>query len=1234
MKETSPLPRFNDSVKEFAADLRFHVFSTQTAAAQYFGVSPSTIHRYEHDVKAGRMIPPLGYLAALATLIVERRAHTEEDRHTFRSHLLRELNRAIHVAYPDKRPFTSWAEVEQAAQDFLAARKPPHTSPPRPTSAPTLVDWGDAPLQGSFYGRDEERKRLRTYILEERRQLIGIWGAGGIGKTALAARVAQDVAPSFECVLWRSLRNAPRPTTFLQNVILVLSPQHSVELGADVESLILTLIDILRQRRCLLVIDNLESILQTGAQAGFCQEGYRAYCDLIRRLGETPHNSCVILTGRERPAVFALWQGRLPRVASLEIRGMDLESARTYLQDLGLSTEGEDWKSLVHTYGGNPLMLALSAETIREIFHGDIRAFLRSGHYAVGDVRALLEEQVSRLSPLEQDIMAWLAIEREPVPPDVLAQDILDPGAASAIPPALTSLRRRHLIERVGTHFTLQNVIMEYMTDRILEGMEESVVKGDLRYMDRYTLMKTTVPEYVREHQVRVLLEPLLAALRSVYGSDRRVERRLRDLVRRAREMTPPPAGYAGGNLFNLLGHLRGALDDQDFAELTLRHIHARGLSLRNASLAQAHVVHGHFSHAFSFVLDVAFSSDGRYLAAGLDNRDVWVWRLPQGTEGLVLSGHKDSVRAVVFHPQRPILATGDDKGIVRLWDLEENACIKTISAHAGRVRALAFSPDGTSLFSGSDDGFVRQWTLTPPGRLVREFPHEGEIRSLAVHPSGEWIATGTDRTRVFLWDARKGEQIAVRNIQGHVAWGLAFHPRDPLLAGGMYPKGIFVWRVPSLRRVATPESADVILWDVTFSPQGDALIAIGDDWTVRIWRTRDWRLERTFLGHMASPRGVDVHPGGRYIASGGRDYTVRLWDREKGEQIRVFSGYHNIVTHVELLPDRGIIVTGDSDGTLRQWSPDAGTPRVRWGGHRGSIRSIAVHPGRGWIVTGGDDGRVLIREVESGRVIRKIRQKTPVLAVALDAAGETVAVSATDTRLHLWDISTGERIRVLEGHTSWVEDILFTPEGTLISASDDRTIRLWDVKEGRTVRILRGHTSWIYAIALSPQGDRLASASEDRTVRLWDLASGQEIRVLEGHEDLVWDVTWSWDGRWVAGASPDGTACVWDVESGRLVRRFNHGERVSAVRFLPHSPRLITGGEDGVLRVWDVLDGTLVRTLGPDRLYENLDITGTSGLTPAQRHSLIALGAVQRTGKEEPTPSAGARRPGQGRGR
>ncbi len=80
-------------------------------------------------------------------------------------------------------------------------------------------DWGEAIDVSVFYGRTSELATLQTWIQTDRCRLVAVLGMGGIGKTALAVKIAQQLQEQFEYVIWRSLRNAPPLETLLGELI-------------------------------------------------------------------------------------------------------------------------------------------------------------------------------------------------------------------------------------------------------------------------------------------------------------------------------------------------------------------------------------------------------------------------------------------------------------------------------------------------------------------------------------------------------------------------------------------------------------------------------------------------------------------------------------------------------------------------------------------------------------------------------------------------------------------------------------------------------------------------------------------------------------------------------------------------------------------------------------------------------------------------------------------------------
>src|SRR3989442_13100487 len=104
------------------------------------------------------------------------------------------------------------------------------------------------------------------------------------------------------------------------------------------------------------------------------------------------------------------------------LNGLGVAEGQALLADKQLSGTADEWSDLIAQYGGNGLALKVVGESIRQVFGGDLGAFLgESGPGTVfGGIRWLLAGQIERRSALEQDVLRVLTVQREPVTVAVL----------------------------------------------------------------------------------------------------------------------------------------------------------------------------------------------------------------------------------------------------------------------------------------------------------------------------------------------------------------------------------------------------------------------------------------------------------------------------------------------------------------------------------------------------------------------------------------------------------------------------------------------------------------------------------------------------------------------------------------------------------------------------------------------------------------------------------------------
>ena len=683
-----------------------------------------------------------------------------------------------------------------------------------------------------LYGRDQELATLKHWMMDDSCRLVAILGMGGIGKTSLAATLVDQVQEHYDYVFWRSLHNAPPFKRILLECMQFVSDQQQTVLPEEVDSQISLLIEYFRTDRCLLVLDNVESILQGGSQVGHYREGYGR---LLQRIGESRHQSCLLVTSREKPKEVALLEGEAAATRSYHLVGLQPGEGREILKDKGLQGTAHTWEALITHYGGNPLALKLVAQVIREVFGSEITAFLTDGEMLFRDIRDVLEQQVARLSALEEEIVYWLAIEREAIGLDDLQEDIVHLVSKGALQEALRSLRRQHLIETSATSFTLHPVIMEYLTDRFVDRMCEELRTGTMVLFERHALLKAQAKDYIRESQHRLILLPFVQKLLTLFGQEA-LEQQCKRLLATLREQHDHHPSYAAGNVLNLLIQVGCALRGYDFSRLVVWQASLQGVVLPEVNFGHANLAKSMFTDTFGSILSVAFSRHGDLLAAGTTTGEIRLWHAAGGIPVQTVQEHAAWVRSVAFSPNGRTVVSSCHDPTFRLWDVSSGTCLNTFQGHNSMVRSVDFSPDGKTIASGSHDQTVRVWDASSGQCLNILQGHTEGVMSVVFSPDGKAVASGGFDKALRLWEVSSGQ--CLNTLQGHTnqVVSVAFSPDGNILASGSLDQTVRLWEVSSGQCLNTLQGLTHGVWSVAFSPDGKAVASGSYDGAIKLW--------------------------------------------------------------------------------------------------------------------------------------------------------------------------------------------------------------------------------------------------------------------------------------------------------------------------------------------------------------------------------------------------------------
>ncbi len=1211
-------------------ELRTRISLTQGQLAQQVGVHWHSVQKWE----SGESYPRAETLQQLIAVCLRRDAFTRGNEREEALSLWQRVSEDGHrrlVSFDEAWFARILAEASHSGPTAPAGGTLPGDDVGKPSTADggtpvasvpettrAIVDLGEVIAVPNLVGREHELAALQQWVVEDRCRVVAVVGFGGIGKSSLTLVFAQRALAEFDVVLFRSLQNGPPLASVLDHAITTVSDQQAIPPEQTTDKIAL-LVRLLRQRRCLFILDNFESIMQPGALTGTYRTGYADYAMLVEALSEREHRSCLLLTSREKPSELGQWEGPSAPVRALQMTGLTDAACRLVLAQKEVVVSEADVQTLRSLYDGNPLALNLVSGPIRDLFGGDVAAFLSTGYAYFDGVHKLMEQHFARLTPLERTIVYWFALQRELMPLDVLINKLGDTVPPRDVLVALESLIHRGQIERGADSptFTLQPMILEFVTARIIEMLCQEILTAKPHRIESHAVVQATAKDYVRQRQEQLVAAQLLERLVALCRGAEAAALRLMALLDFWRDQPQQTHGYGPGNVVNLLRLLRGDLRGLDFARLALRDVYLQGVEMQDARLAGATLQDSVLSEAFGIVHTVASTPSGSYWAASSINGAVRVWRNGGHTIHLSIPAHKKAVMTLTFSPDEKLLASGSWDCTVKLWDLQSGALVATLEGHTDYVQSIAFSPDGRQLASGSDDQTLRIWDIAS-GTCVRTIhAHTDNTYGVAWSPDGRTVAScGFDRA-LRIWDAASGE--CIRTLTGHTQamTKVAFSPDGQLLASGSFDHTVRIWDVArgECMQVLTEHSSAVTA--IAWSPDGRTLASSSFDGTIRLWAAHRNTSQRVLVGHGATVYSVAFTAGGTLLISGSDDQSFRVWDVKNGWCVRVLKVYGLFFFSVVWSPDGRFLLTANSDATLTIWNVADGAVRLTLRGHTHAVYTAAWSPDGRWLASGGFDRTIHIWDVTTGVCVRVIQAHTDlVYRLVWSPDGQWLASTGRDQTVRLWDATTGACRWLARGHTGPINEVVWRPDGQqLASCSEDHTVRIWRAEDGALLYTLTGHASAVAGVTWRPDGRQLASSGGGGTVGellVWDATSGTLLHSFSAITSVIFRVVWSPDGRLLLGGGSAGTVHWWDVASGVEIQRHeSHQGWVRSLGTSPDGAMLLSSGEDGVIHLWDIDHAELIKKLRIDRPYERMDITDLIGVSTAQRAALLALGAI-----------------------
>ena len=487
--------------------------------------------------------------------------------------------------------------------------------------------------------------------------------------------------------------------------------------------------------------------------------------------------------------------------------------------------------------------------------------------------------------------------------------------------------------------------------------------------------------------------------------------------------------------------------------------------------------------------LSLAFHESTQQWVVGTESGELLLVDEPTRATTATLSGHNDSVVAVIVGRDEQVLSASLD-GSVREWDLATATERRRWELHEDWILGCAMAREKGWLLTGSEDG--RSFLLDPEVETPPDAVRHGEIAllSVAISDDGQTMAWGDAAGQVTVTAANVHERLRLAHPNAEAPRRLVADPSLTQLAMASTDSQIRIWRRRQQPSSQILQLADVAQESIAQSKDGLWVLVGRGDGGLVLYQAETWDEVWSAAAHEQAVTAVAISADGQWLVSGGLDRTVKVFSTAQEQPLLVFEGLDDWVTDVAISDDAASVVAMTNDGGFRRWQRQTRAETCVKPGPRAGIFAGAMNRTGTVVAWAADGGVVRVWDTQTGNKLAGLRDSNLglITSIAVSEDGRSVTCISNYRTVLFWTIDS-ESTSESQSATEPVLDLAYSLDGRRVFlTTSDSAFEVWDPAAAKRLLKVPGSVAGVQCLSVNSSGSRVIHGGRRGTCELWEV--------------------------------------------------------------------------------------------------------------------------------------------------